>query len=64
MRLGGAAEATFDKEVRESLPKEVTLDLSEILMKRVSRCEKPEKNVAGRGDSKCKGPVVPPVLGT
>lgn len=61
---GGQGKLLLIKEVRESLSKAVTLDLSEIVMKRASHCENPRKNIAGRGGSKCKGPVAPPVLGT
>lgn len=53
----GAGEATFDRKVREGLPKEVTLDLREILIKAVNHGENPRENIPRSGTSKCKYPV-------
>ena len=56
MRVG-AGEAPFDRKVREGLPKEVTLDLREILIKAVNHGENPRGNIPRSGTSKCKYPV-------
>lgn len=63
----GWGEGALDGEVREGPPEEVTLDLSDVLVKRVRHCKKLGKTHYRQGEEHVQrlcGQLTPVVLGT